>query len=103
MSDQEKKSVEFEAALEELETLVTRMEEGDLPLEEALKRFEKGIRLTRDCQRALREAEQKVERLMESFVLELGKLDEALEVLAAYVRRMRTQSARHQDPSRTLH
>ena len=65
MSDSEKKSVEFEAALEELEALVTRMEEGDLPLEEALKQFEKGIRLTRDCQQALRKAEQKVDLLME--------------------------------------
>ena len=39
--------VEFEAALEELEALVTRMEEGELPLEEALQQFERGIRLTR--------------------------------------------------------
>ena len=51
--------------LEELEALVTRMEEGELPLEEALQQFEKGMRLTRDCQRALREAEQKVDLLME--------------------------------------
>ena len=65
MPEKKDKPVEFEAALEELEALVTRMEEGDLPLEEALKQFEKGIRLTRDCQRALREAEQKVDLLME--------------------------------------
>ena len=65
MPAQDEKPVEFEAALEELESLVTRMEEGELPLEEALKQFERGIRLTRDCQKALREAEQKVDLLME--------------------------------------
>ncbi len=65
MSDEEQNPVEFEAALAELEALVTSMEEGDLPLEEALSQFEKGIRLTRECQRALREAEQKVDLLME--------------------------------------
>ena len=65
MPDQDEKPVEFEAALEELEALVTRMEEGELPLEEALRLFERGIRLTRDCQQALREAEQKVDLLME--------------------------------------
>lgn len=65
MSDEEQKPVEFEAALEELEALVTRMEEGELSLEEALRQFEKGISLTRDCQRALREAEQKVDLLMD--------------------------------------
>lgn len=65
MPDQDEKPVEFEAALEELEALVTRMEEGELPLEEALKQFERGIQLTRDCQKALREAEQKVDLLME--------------------------------------
>jgi exodeoxyribonuclease VII small subunit len=65
MPDKDEKPVEFEAALEELEALVTRMEEGELPLEEALEQFERGIRLTRNCQQALREAEQKVDLLME--------------------------------------
>jgi len=65
MSENEQTSLDFEAALEELEALVARMEEGDLPLEEALRQFERGIRLTRDCQRALREAEQKVDLLVE--------------------------------------
>ena len=65
MPEKDEKPVEFEAALEELEALVTRMEEGELPLEEALQQFERGIRLTRDCQKALREAEQKVDLLME--------------------------------------
>jgi exodeoxyribonuclease VII small subunit len=56
---------EFEAALDELEKLVALMEEGDLPLEETLKQFEKGIKLTRQCQKSLAEAEQKVEILVE--------------------------------------
>ena len=65
MSEEQKQPLDFESALSELESLVARMEEGDMPLEEALKQFERGISLTRDCQRALREAEQKVDLLME--------------------------------------
>ncbi|PWG65090.1 exodeoxyribonuclease VII small subunit [Sediminicurvatus halobius] len=57
---------DFEASLKELEALVERMERGDLTLEESLQSFERGIRLTRECQRALREAEQKVEVLIGS-------------------------------------
>src|SRR5512147_931564 len=54
----------LEKSLEELEALVTRMESGDLPLEQALKEFERGVKLTRQCQVALQEAEQKVEILL---------------------------------------
>ncbi len=54
----------LEKSLEELEALVTRMESGDLPLEQALKEFERGVKLTRQCQAALQEAEQKVEILL---------------------------------------
>ena len=50
----------FEKTLQELETLVNRMESEALPLEEALKQFEKGVALTQTCQKALTEAEQKV-------------------------------------------
>ena len=56
---------DFEKALAELEALVERLEEGDLPLEASLKEFERGIQLTRQCQQALREAEQKVRILTE--------------------------------------
>jgi exodeoxyribonuclease VII small subunit len=56
---------DFEKSLEELEALVARLEEGDLPLEETLQQFERGIGLTRQCQKALSEAEQKVEVLVE--------------------------------------
>jgi len=53
----------FEQTLSELETLVARMEAGDLPLEEALRNFERGVQLTRDCQQALQNAQQKVQIL----------------------------------------
>ena len=58
-------SFDFEQALKELEALVERMEHGDLTLEQSLKDFERGIGLTRACQGALKEAEQKVRILME--------------------------------------
>ena len=59
------KAPEFEQALAELEALVTRLERGDLPLEEALKSFERGVALTRACQAALSAAQQKVEILLQ--------------------------------------
>ena len=55
----------FETALAELEQLVEEMEGGELTLEESLRRFERGIELTRGCQKALRAAEQKVKILLE--------------------------------------
>ncbi|MCR8921514.1 exodeoxyribonuclease VII small subunit [Dasania sp. GY-MA-18] len=60
-----KKTINFEKTLDQLEELVEDMEHGDLSLEESLKAFEKGIKLTRDCQSALNEAEQKVQILIE--------------------------------------
>jgi exodeoxyribonuclease VII small subunit len=54
----------LEQSLKELETLVERLESGELPLEEALKEFEHGVRLTRACQTILKDAEQKVEILL---------------------------------------
>jgi exodeoxyribonuclease VII small subunit len=55
---------DFEKSLTELEALVARLEQGDVPLEEALKTFERGVALTRQCQTALRTAQQKVEVLL---------------------------------------
>jgi exodeoxyribonuclease VII small subunit len=55
---------DFEKSLSELETLVQKLEQGDVPLEEALKTFERGVALTRQCQTALRTAQQKVEVLL---------------------------------------
>jgi exodeoxyribonuclease VII small subunit len=59
-----KKTLDFEQALVELERVVSAMEAGNMPLEESLKVFEQGVRLTRECQQALLEAEQKVELLL---------------------------------------
>ena len=53
----------FESAMEQLETLVSRMESGDLSLEESLKAFEQGVRLTSFCQDQLQRAELKVQEL----------------------------------------
>ena len=58
------KTPEFEEALAELERLVERLERGDLPLDEALKTFERGVELTRHCQTSLKSAQQKVEILL---------------------------------------
>jgi exodeoxyribonuclease VII small subunit len=57
-------SPDFEQSLSELEALVQKLEEGEVPLEEALKTFERGVALTRQCQTALRNAQQKVEVLL---------------------------------------
>lgn len=62
---EKKKTDSFEADLDALEALVARLEDGDLPLEQALKEFEQGIKLARRCQGALKDAEQKVQILME--------------------------------------
>lgn len=61
-----KKSLNLEKALADLEALVEELESGDLPLEKAMKKFEEGIKLTRGCQAALKDAQQKVEILLKS-------------------------------------
>lgn len=60
------KKFNLEKALADLEELVEELESGDLPLEKAMKKFEDGIKLTRGCQTALKDAEQKVEILLKS-------------------------------------
>ena len=57
--------IPFETALAELENLVGQLEQGELTLEDSLQRFERGIALVRSCRNTLREAEQKVEQLIE--------------------------------------
>jgi exodeoxyribonuclease VII small subunit len=64
MTRQDKGLGRLEKSIEELEALVERLETGELPLEQALKEFERGVKLTRHCQAALKEAEQKVEILL---------------------------------------
>jgi exodeoxyribonuclease VII small subunit len=61
-----KKTINLEKSLSDLEELVEELESGDLPLEKAMKKFEDGIKLTRGCQAALKDAEQKVEILLKS-------------------------------------
>jgi exodeoxyribonuclease VII small subunit len=61
-----KKGIRLEKSLADLEALVEELESGDLPLDQAMKKFEEGIKLTRGCQAALKEAEQKVEILLKS-------------------------------------
>lgn len=63
MTTKRKKS-DFDQSLTRLESLVTTLERGDIPLEEALDLFEQGVKLARECQGSLREAQQKVEILL---------------------------------------
>ena len=63
MSETADDTIDFEAAMGELETLVERMEQGEFSLEESIRQFERGMQLARTCQRALRAAEQKVLKL----------------------------------------
>ncbi len=64
MSTARKRQPDLEKSLAELEKIVATLEEGDIPLEQALKQFEKGIKLSRECQTALQSAEQRVQVLM---------------------------------------
>jgi exodeoxyribonuclease VII small subunit len=54
----------FEKSLDELEKIVTKLEAGDLPLEESLKLFEEGVKLSRNCRTRLTNAERRIEMLM---------------------------------------
>ena len=56
----------FEDALNKLEKIVSKLEDGEIPLEESLKLFEEGIRLSRFCTQKLEEAEKKVEILLKN-------------------------------------
>lgn len=59
------KKKNFEASLKDLEKIVRRLEEGDLPLEDSLKLFEDGVRLSRECQERLNQAERRIEILLQ--------------------------------------
>ena len=61
-----KTAADFEQSLGSLQALVERLESADLSLEESLSVFEQGVTLTRECQQALAQAEQKVQQLIES-------------------------------------
>ncbi len=64
MADQNK-PLDFEASLSQLETLVEKLENSEFTLEQSLQAFESGVKLTRQCQQALNDAEQKVQLLIE--------------------------------------
>ena len=64
MTSKKGKALDFEQALAELEAVVERLEHGELPLEDALKQFERGVELARSCQTSLKAAEQRVEILL---------------------------------------
>lgn len=63
MSKKKTPTNDFESSLDQLETILESLEEGNLSLEESLKSYEKGVLLTRQCQKILCEAEQKVKTL----------------------------------------
>lgn len=56
--------MDFEKKLKRLEDIVSKMEKGDLALEESLKIFEEGIKLSRECQTQLSQAEEQVKKLV---------------------------------------
>ena len=58
------KSKTFESSLEELERIVRELEQGELPLEKSLELFEQGVKLSRECQDRLNQAERRIEVLM---------------------------------------
>ncbi|MGD9564252.1 MAG: exodeoxyribonuclease VII small subunit [Pyrinomonadaceae bacterium] len=70
----------FEASLNELERIVKQLEDGDMPLEDSLKLFEDGVRLSRECRERLTNAERRIEVLMKdsngSIALEPVQIDE---------------------------
>ena len=65
MSKQENNK-DFETSLKKLEKIVSDLENGDLPLEESIKTFEEGVKLTKHCQNLLSKAEIKIQKLVES-------------------------------------
>lgn len=66
MATARKKTLDLEKTIGDLEELVEQLESGELTLDKSLEQFEKGVKLSRDCQAALTEAEQKVQILIDS-------------------------------------
>lgn len=71
MTEPRRPRIDLEKALAELESIVGQLESGELSLEKSLKQFERGVRLSRECQAALQEAEQRVQLLMGEELREL--------------------------------
>jgi len=70
------KPVDLDKSLAELETIVEQLESGELPLDKSLQEFERGVRLSRECQGALKDAEQRVQVLMGGELKDFGADDE---------------------------
>ncbi len=66
MNEKKEKLPDFEKSLEELESLVERLESGELSLDQSLKQFKRGVELTRHCQAVLEQAQQAVEKLTDN-------------------------------------
>ncbi len=75
MATTKKQSIDLEKAMSELEQVVEQLESGDLSLDKSLKQFEKGVKLSRDCQTALTDAEQKVQVLMNAGLKDIAPED----------------------------
>ncbi|HPQ88097.1 MAG TPA: exodeoxyribonuclease VII small subunit [Gammaproteobacteria bacterium] len=60
------KATSFEKSVQELDSIVEKMESGELNLEQSLELFERGVKLTRECRKILDDAEKKIEKLLES-------------------------------------
>ena len=78
MAKKKDDSIDFETTLNELEALVERMESGELSLEDSLKEFERGMQLSEHCQKALKEAELKVETISARYQSQSDDGDDAL-------------------------
>ena len=76
MSPTKKNNKSIEARLIELEAILEELESGELELDQALKRFEQGVKLSRECQKTLEDAEMKIKILMDN---ELKETDENLD------------------------
>ena len=76
MSPAKKNSKSIESRLSELEVILEELESGDLELDQALKKFEQGVKLSRECQKTLEDAELKIKILMDN---ELKETDENLD------------------------
>lgn len=79
MAESRKKTLELEKAMSQLEAIVEQLESGELTLDKSLQQFEKGVRLSRECQTALNKAEQKVQMLIGDELKDIDPEDVASE------------------------
>jgi exodeoxyribonuclease VII small subunit len=75
-NEAEYEKIDFESSMQQLEELVTKIEAGNLSLEDSLQEFEKGIKLSRSCQAALKDAEQRVKILSDDEEIDFNAVSE---------------------------